>query len=158
LPLSGDESMDANSVRTLPRTRGATRIRSSHGALYSGDRAHRHCPLGRSRVQDTLPLPSPQPSLVGRDDQLATLRAGMAAGLPRHGRLVLISGVAGIGKTALAAALCREAAAAGVHVLTGHCYDRMETPPYGPWIEIVGQVPVLPNVAQVPPVPSLAGA
>jgi ATP/maltotriose-dependent transcriptional regulator MalT len=109
-------------------------------------------------VQDTLPPLSPPPSLVGRDDELDTLRAGIAAAFAGHGRLMLIHGEAGIGKTALAEVLCHEAAAAGAHVLTGSCYDRMETPPYGPWIEIVRRIPVLPDVAQAPPVPSLDGA
>ena len=28
---------------------------------------------------------------------------------------------------------------AGARVLVGHCYDRTETPPYGPWIELFGR-------------------
>jgi DNA-binding CsgD family transcriptional regulator len=75
-----------------------------------------------------------------------------------RGHLVLIDGEAGIGKTALAGALCREAAATGAHVLTGHCYDRTETPPYGPWIEIARRVQSLPGTANAPPLPRLEGA
>ncbi len=48
----------------------------------------------------------------------------------------MISGEAGIGKTALVDVLAREAEGLGAQVLAGHCYDRTETPPYGPWIQI----------------------
>ena len=60
------------------------------------------------------------------------------AALAGHGSLVLIGGEAGIGKTALAEALCREAAEQGALVLVGRCYDLTETPPYGPWVELFG--------------------
>ena len=56
----------------------------------------------------------------------------LAAALAGQGSLVLIGGEAGIGKTALAEALCREAAEQGALVLVGRCYDLTETPPYGP--------------------------
>jgi len=54
---------------------------------------------------------------------------------------VLIGGEAGIGKTALAEALCREATARGALALTGRCYDLSETPPYGPWAELLKRAP-----------------
>ena len=59
-----------------------------------------------------------------------------ACGARRPGALVLISGEAGIGKTALVDALAREAEDLGAQVRAGHCYDRTETPPYGPWMQI----------------------
>jgi len=49
---------------------------------------------------------------------------------------VLIGGEAGIGKTALAETLCREATGQGARVLIGHCFDLTETPPYGPWLDL----------------------
>ncbi len=102
--------------------------------------------------------PTPPPPLVGRDRELALLRDRLTAARDGRGSLVLISGEAGIGKTALADALCREAADAGARVLAGHCYDRTETPPYGPWIEIARRVEALPDTANAPPVPRLDGA
>ncbi|MDP9372585.1 MAG: AAA family ATPase, partial [Chloroflexota bacterium] len=86
--------------------------------------------------------PHPAPPLVGRDRELATLREHLAATLAGWGSLVLIGGEAGIGKTALAEALCAEARERGATVLVGRCYDLAETPPYGPWAEALAHAPV----------------
>jgi hypothetical protein len=82
------------------------------------------------------------------------------ASLPRDGRgsLVLISGEAGIGKTALADQLMREATDARLHVLAGHCYDRTETPPYGPWLEIARRFQGPGPSTDAIPVPRLDGS
>src|SRR5438876_206805 len=86
--------------------------------------------------------------LVGREREQALLREHLAAALAGEGALVLIGGEAGIGKTALAEATAREAAAQGALVLTGRCYDLAETPPYGPWVELLGRYP---READLPP-------
>ena len=104
------------------------------------------------RSSSTTPTP-----LVGRDHELALLHDCLTAARAGRGSLVLIGGEAGIGKTALADALCREAVDTGAHVFSGHCYDRIETPPYGPWIEIARRVQVLPATG-VRSVPSLDSA
>lgn len=95
------------------------------------------------------------PILVGRSRERSLLHAQLGAALAGQGGLVILSGEAGIGKTTLADDACREASAAGALVLAGHCYDRTETPPYGPWIELLeqfgalpGRTPVLPTVAE----------
>lgn len=84
------------------------------------------------------PQPNHPPPIVGRERELALLRRHLDAALAGRGRLVMVSGEAGIGKTALAEALCREAEQLGALVLVGRCYDLTETPPYGPWIELFG--------------------
>ncbi len=80
-------------------------------------------------------------ALVGREREQSILRAALAPALAGRGNLVLIGGEAGIGKTALAEALCVEAADQGALVLVGRCYDLAETPPYGPWAEALGRAP-----------------
>jgi len=80
---------------------------------------------------------STAPPLVGRDRELDTLRERFAATLTGQGGLALIGGEAGIGKTALAEVLCHEATMRGAIVLIGRCYDRSETPPYGPFLELL---------------------
>jgi DNA-binding CsgD family transcriptional regulator len=106
----------------------------------------------------TPPSPTAPPQLVGRDRELALLHDRLTAARGGRGSLVLIGGEAGIGKTALAQALALAAADAGAAVFAGHCYDRTETPPYGPWREIARRVETLPDAASVPPVPRLDGA
>lgn len=74
------------------------------------------------RVPPGLPGTAP-PLLVGRDRELGILREHLDAALAGRGSLVLVGGEAGIGKTALAESLCREAAEQGTLVLVGCCYD-----------------------------------
>jgi predicted ATPase len=75
--------------------------------------------------------------LVGREREQVFLREELAAALSGHGRLILLGGEAGIGKTTLARDLARDAGARGGCVLTGHCYDLTNTPPYGPWLDLM---------------------
>jgi DNA-binding CsgD family transcriptional regulator len=96
--------------------------------------------------------PHPPVTLVGRDRELGILREHLAAALAGQGSLALIGGEAGIGKTALAEAICREAGDQGVLVLVGRCYDLAETPPYGPWVELFGRCP---RTGDGPPLPEL---
>src|SRR5687768_11433648 len=86
-----------------------------------------------------------QVALVGRSRERAILRDECAAAVRGHGRLVLLGGEAGIGKTALARDLAQEAAADGMRVIAGHCYDLTNTPPYGPWLEAFRQVQEAPD-------------
>lgn len=82
---------------------------------------------------------TPPPLLVGREREWATLHDQIAAARAGQGSLILISGEAGIGKTALAEAMCDAVTEQGALVLVGRCYDLTETPPYGPWVELFGQ-------------------
>src|SRR5262245_33181444 len=61
--------------------------------------------------------------LVGRRDALARLRAVVAGAVAGRGRLVLLNGEAGIGKTTLAAAVAEHAASAGAETLWASCWD-----------------------------------
>ena len=96
------------------------------------------------------PSRSGQPSLVGRDRELALLGERLGVALAGHGGLVLIGGEAGIGKTALAEALGREALDRGAGVVIGRCYDLTETPPYGPWREALAATPQSPKLPPLP--------
>lgn len=88
--------------------------------------------------------------LVGRERELELLHSSLDSALAGMGRLVLIGGEAGIGKTAVVDSLALTARERGAIVLTGHCYDLTVTPPYGPWVEIArryqpdGDLPAFP--------------
>lgn len=92
------------------------------------------------------PIPRSEPSLgvpllIGREREQTTLRMALDAALEGHGRLVLIGGEAGIGKTTLLTWLAAEADARGAQVVSGGCYDLSLTPPYGPWAEVTDNWP-----------------
>jgi predicted ATPase len=92
--------------------------------------------LARHRIPQTASV------LVGREREQVFLREELASTIAGHGRLVLLGGEAGIGKTSLARDLAGEASARGARVLTGHCYDLTNTPPYGPWLDLVSGYPI----------------
>ena len=72
------------------------------------------------------------PELVGRDAALASVRAALRRAADGRGGLVLVSGEAGIGKSALARVLVHEAAAMGALVATGAAWELGEAPAYFP--------------------------
>lgn len=65
------------------------------------------------------------------------LRASLEAALAGHGRLVLLAGEPGIGKTRTAHELTADARQRGARVLIGHCYESKGAPPFWPWVQIV---------------------
>ncbi|MEX2314212.1 MAG: AAA family ATPase, partial [Thermomicrobiales bacterium] len=93
----------------------------------------------------------PATALFGRDNELGLLREQLQAARAGQGSLALIAGEAGIGKSALSAAVCQKAARSGALVLSGGCYDLTTTPPYGPWAEIIASFP---DDDALPPVPT----
>lgn len=78
--------------------------------------------------------PQRQP-LVGREAEQARLSEHLDEALAGRGSLVLISGEAGIGKTALVTWLADVARRQGTPVLQGCAYDLTATPPYGLWLD-----------------------
>lgn len=75
--------------------------------------------------------------LVGRDAEQAQLRAQLDLALRGRGRVVAISGAAGIGKSALAAAILDEAAGRGAHCLRGECVSYRAASSYLVWQRVL---------------------
>ncbi|MGH2348953.1 MAG: protein kinase domain-containing protein [bacterium] len=78
--------------------------------------------------------------LVGRSAELAELREHLDRMLSGEGRLVLVSGEPGIGKTRLAEELAVYAHLRGARVLRGHCYEQDVGVPYLPFVESLRQL------------------
>ncbi|MCE7002908.1 AAA family ATPase [Kibdelosporangium philippinense] len=81
--------------------------------------------------------------IVGRADELAQLRAALLSASSGSGRLVLVSGDAGIGKTRMATALTEMAAEYDVPVARGYAVDDPGMPPLWPWRRLARDVPCL---------------
>ncbi len=80
------------------------------------------------------------PELLEREELLAELRSSLASARSARGRLVLVGGEAGVGKTALARRFCDELRGT-FNVLWGGC-DPLVTPrPLGPFLEMAAEAP-----------------
>jgi DNA-binding SARP family transcriptional activator/tetratricopeptide (TPR) repeat protein len=89
--------------------------------------------------------------LYGRAAELRTLTAAWAAARAGHGRVVLITGEAGIGKTRLVTELARRADNAGARIAVGAGVDVGGEAPLAIWQELVSQL-----ARTVPPPPGQA--
>ena len=78
-----------------------------------------------------------QPVIYGREAERARLRLLLDDALAGRGRIALLYGEAGVGKTTLVDDLAQMAQSAGCSVLTGGCYAVTATPPYGLWSELL---------------------
>jgi DNA-binding SARP family transcriptional activator/tetratricopeptide (TPR) repeat protein len=72
---------------------------------------------------------------VGRVSELAELTAGLKDAFAGHGRLFLLQGEPGIGKSRLADELLRLATARRATVLAGRCWEAGGAPAYWPWTQ-----------------------
>lgn len=77
------------------------------------------------------------PTLIGRAQEHATLRALIAAVKGGEGRVALISGEAGIGKSRLVAEARNIACADGLLAVEGQCFQMDAAYPYAPLLELL---------------------
>ncbi len=85
-------------------------------------------------------MSSPPPSggaFVGRVHELGELRAGLGELLAGQGRLFLISGEPGIGKTRLVEELAADASRRGAQVVWGRSWEDDSSPPFWPWRQVL---------------------
>jgi len=78
-------------------------------------------------------------ALLERERELEALTEGLGAAEAGHGRLVLLHGEAGVGKTALVRRFCEEHAAAN-RVLVGVCEPLFTPRPLGPLLDVATEV------------------
>jgi DNA-binding SARP family transcriptional activator len=79
--------------------------------------------------------------LVGRDDELAVLEAGLEDALAGRGRLFVVVGPAGVGKTHLADEIASRAKARGAAILWGRGWGGGGAPAYWPWRQAIRELP-----------------
>ena len=86
--------------------------------------------------EPTIP-PVTCPVLIGRENQLATLRQLVENARRGEARLALISGEAGVGKSRLVAGVKAYAAEQGFLLVQGQCFPTDLTYPYAPLLDLL---------------------
>ena len=76
-------------------------------------------------------------AFIGRDVELAALCAGLEDAVMGRGRIFVVGGEPGVGKTVLAERLAVWARERGVRVLWGRCWEGGGAPAYWPWIQVL---------------------
>ena len=84
--------------------------------------------------QSTQPIGS---VFVGRQRELAELTAALDDALSVEGRLFMLVGEPGIGRTRTTQELASYAEQQGAQVFWGRCYEEEGTPPYWPWVQAI---------------------
>jgi len=74
---------------------------------------------------------------VGRHRELSELKASLEDALAGMGRLVMLVGEPGIGKTRTAQELATYARLRGAQILWGRCHEERGMPPYWPWVQAI---------------------
>ena len=74
---------------------------------------------------------------VGRQREMGELQAALEVALSGQGRLVMLAGEPGIGKTRTAQELIAYATVRGAQVLWGRCHAAEGAPPYWPWVQVI---------------------
>jgi DNA-binding winged helix-turn-helix (wHTH) protein/tetratricopeptide (TPR) repeat protein len=145
--VSVSDSMPAISVRELRKALGDAAqtpcfIETVQGRGYRFiaevklEHAQNSTPIAPAARQSSFAVQTQQTSFVGREHEMSDVRTALADGNSGHGRICLISGEAGIGKSRLCAEIALEAEKNGMAVFVGHCSEN-EAVPYLPFIEIL---------------------
>jgi DNA-binding SARP family transcriptional activator len=87
-----------------------------------------------------LPVDPRTAGLIGREREMALLRAVVDGALAGRGVVVLLSGEPGIGKSTIAEAVTAYAAAQGAVAALGQCWEAGGAPTYGPWVPAIRTV------------------
>jgi predicted ATPase len=76
-------------------------------------------------------------AFVARQAERAILSRCLEQALNGEGRIMLIGGAAGVGKTRIGAEISAEASRRGMQTFLGSCYDRDDPLPFVPFVEIL---------------------
>ena len=92
-------------------------------------------------ISARAPKPGPESltkrAFVGRVREAEVLRSAVREAIAGRGRLIILSGEPGIGKTRLAEETANFATSSGAHVFWGRCWEGGGAPPFWPWIQLI---------------------
>jgi DNA-binding SARP family transcriptional activator len=82
----------------------------------------------------------PSGVLVGREEELETVRAAIETAGRGEGRFLLLAGEPGVGKTRLAQEIMRLLAGRGFATVTGRCYEIEQSTAYYPFLDALAEL------------------
>ncbi len=92
--------------------------------------------VGGSARPESPPEASGTP-FIGRERALAVLDGALAEAIAGRGRVALLVGEPGIGKTRTAEEVAKRARRAGAAVRVGRCFDGEGAPAFWPWVQVL---------------------
>ncbi|MEO5841600.1 MAG: BTAD domain-containing putative transcriptional regulator [Acidimicrobiales bacterium] len=95
--------------------------------------------------------PLPTVSIVGRERELRAVEPAIDDLLNSRGRIVLLAGEAGIGKSRLADEIIVTARSHKIAVLEGHGYAGEGAPSYWPWLQVLRPLITAEHIENSPP-------
>jgi DNA-binding SARP family transcriptional activator len=101
----------------------------------AGDLQARPVPAGAARFPGYQPSVATRGRFVGRAPALDALEHALDRVLDSGGRVVVVSGEAGSGKTRLLDEFAGAAAARGIRIALGRCYETEQPLPFRPWLD-----------------------
>jgi DNA-binding SARP family transcriptional activator len=114
------------------------RLRELERAILAQDPALALSGAERAATKPTTQ--GPASAFVGRERELGELSAGLEDARGGRGRLFLLVGEPGIGKSRLAEELVAQAEARGTQVLAGRCWEAGGAPAYWPWTQALSTI------------------
>jgi DNA-binding winged helix-turn-helix (wHTH) protein/tetratricopeptide (TPR) repeat protein len=120
----GDDEREHRIIQTVHR----------HGFRFIAAVARRETPgvsPGAARAEASV-----RP-FIARTEELRRIEAAFAEACRGQGRLLLIEGEPGIGKTRLTEEFAVRARASGAEVLVGQCYEGQGVPAFWAWVQII---------------------
>ncbi len=136
------ESVLPRAIAAARRAVGDTRakarvIETIHGRGYRFVAELREAVAAPAAGVESLAAPPPESVFVGRARTLERLSRALDSALAGRGRLVLLAGEPGIGKTRTAEEIGRVARERGARFQLGRCFEAEGAPAFWPWLQLL---------------------
>lgn len=118
------------------RTRSKV-IQTVHGRGYRFVAELQEPPRAAEQAESESAAAAADSPFVGREHAMERLRLGLDMAFAGRGRLVLLVGEPGIGKTRTAEEFAGAARRRGARALSGRCYEGEGAPAFWPWIRVL---------------------